>query len=209
MFTTSDLRPFHVIDHCLVSLFCGQLIPRLKAEIHCELYGASHRWHPVPPTVFQSDIEVSCIVCNRYSGSPLVGHGGILVVRRDLDNELFPASLDPTTQPTQHFLGPLLPRTMCCCQSSAIRPSKKCSTPFPSHPPLAHPRRQVSLQPIASQLRHVPSPQPVRMVLQPIGQPCPAGCRLPGRQQPGHQAVNLVAGESHIPHQEAHQLGQG
>ena len=57
--TTSTRPTFDVFDHFLVSLISGQLIPRLKAEVYRELYGAFHGSHPIPLTVRQSNVEVA------------------------------------------------------------------------------------------------------------------------------------------------------
>ena len=57
-------------------------------------------------------------------------------------------------------------------------------------------------------LGHVPSPEAVTVLCQPVGQPRSAGRRFDGREQPSHQAVNLVAGERHVAHQQADQPGQ-
>ena len=56
---------------------------------------------------------------------------------------------------------------------------------------------------IPPQLRHVPSPEIVRVVFEPVAQPGSASRRSCGREQPGHQTDHLVVGEHNIPHQQA------
>ena len=62
---------------------------------------------------------------------------------------------------------------------------------------------------VAQQLGHVPSPEAVPVLCQPVAEPCRAGRRSFGCQQPSHQSDNLVAGERHVAHQQACLYGQG
>ena len=50
--------------------------------------------------------------------------------------------------------------------------------------------------------------QAVQIVAKPVGQPSRAGRRFGECEQPSHQGVNLVAGERHVAHQQAHQCGE-
>ena len=81
--------------------------------------------------------------------------------------------------------------------------------PMLAQPSLPAPSRWPLPSVVTSELRHVPSPEAVPVLCQPVAQPGRAGRRIPGCQQASYETDNLVIGKHHVTHHQAHQPGQG